>query len=54
MKSNWGNEHTRPDYEVKDTVYTSLMESCMVLENNKKVHDDVEYEMIKNYRDRID
>ena len=41
MKKNWGNEHTSPDYEINDRVYSSLMESCMVLDNNKKIIEDV-------------
>lgn len=40
MKANWGNENTKPFYDIndKDNVYKSLMESNMILENNKKVY----------------
>ena len=38
QKKNWGNEHTRPELDIRDSIYASMRESCIVLENNKKIH----------------
>ena len=56
MKRNWGNERTMPEYEIPDgeLVYKSMMESCMMLDNNKKIQKDVEFEMNGNYKDKLD
>ena len=56
MKRNWGNERTAPEYQISkhDIVYKSMMESCMVLDNNKKIQRDVETEMNGNYKNKLD
>ncbi|CDW75223.1 kelch motif family protein [Stylonychia lemnae] len=56
MKRNWGNERTMPEYEIQkgDLVYRSMMESCMMLDNNKKIQKDVEFEMNGNYKGKLD
>lgn len=37
----------------EETVYKSMRESCIMLNNNKKIHDDVEMEMINNYKMKL-
>lgn len=56
MKRNWGNERTMPEYQIlkNDIVYRSMLESCMVLDNNKKIQRDVESEMNGNYKNKLD
>lgn len=56
MKRNWGNERTMPEYKINkhDIVYRSMLESCMVLDNNKKIQKDVESEMNGNYKYKLD
>lgn len=56
MKRNWGNERTRPDYEIPkhEKVYKSMLESCMMLDNNKKIHEDVKHEMTAHYKEKLD
>lgn len=56
MKRNWGNERTMPEYDIpkEDLVYKSIMESCMILDNNKSVQKDIEHEMNGNYRGKLD
>lgn len=53
MKKSWGNQSTQPEYQIKDNVYQSSMESCMILENNKKVYQGVFSEINTNYRDQL-
>eukprot|EP00350_Pseudokeronopsis_sp_OXSARD2_P011020 CAMPEP_0170554666 /NCGR_PEP_ID=MMETSP0211-20121228/12543_1 /TAXON_ID=311385 /ORGANISM="Pseudokeronopsis sp., Strain OXSARD2" /LENGTH=97 /DNA_ID=CAMNT_0010863921 /DNA_START=170 /DNA_END=460 /DNA_ORIENTATION=- len=53
MKKNWGNEKTMPNYEINDPVYSSIKESCMILDNNKKIHQEVRQEMNTNYRGKL-
>ncbi len=36
-----------------EIVYKSIKESCIVLDNNKKIHNDVEMEMIYNYKAKL-
>ena len=50
-RKNWGNENTQPECELLETVYRSMKESCMMLENNKKVHNDVRQELVNQYRE---
>ena len=54
MKKSWGNEKTQPDYEIRDNVYQSLKESCMILDNNKRIHHNVFSEMNTNYKEKLD
>jgi hypothetical protein len=56
MKRNWGNERTAPDYQISkhERVYRSMLESCMVLDNNKKIHCDIEGEMTATYKGKLD
>ena len=53
MKKNWGNNKTKPNYEFLDQVYSCMQESCMILDNNKKISWEVRQEMNKNYKDRL-
>ncbi len=53
MKKNWGNEYTAPEYSIHDEVYKSIEESCMMLNHNKNVFDDVYYEMTENYKGKV-
>ena len=43
-----------PEYEVKDKVYSTMLESCMVLDNNKRIHEDVNFEMNTTYKSKLD
>ena len=54
MKRSWGTIKTMPGYEVKDPIYNNIMESCMVLDNNRKVHDDVSFEMNINCKEKLE
>ncbi len=40
-KKNWGSESTAPEYTLHDEVYKSIEESCMLLNNNKQIFEDV-------------
>jgi hypothetical protein len=52
MKRHLGNDHAVPSTEQPpgEAVYKSMRESCIMLNNNKKIHDDVEMEMNNNYK----
>lgn len=55
-KRNWGNERTAPEYQISkhERVYRSMLESCMVLDNNKKIHCDIDGEMTATYKGKLD
>ena len=53
QKGKWGNESTAPEYTVHDEVYKSIEESCMVLNHNKQVYEDVYGEMNQNFKFKV-
>ena len=55
MKKSLIYENALPSTEQLpgETVYRSMRESCICLNNNKRIHDDVEMEMLNNYKVKL-
>jgi len=45
-----------PEYSISkhEKVYRSMLESCMILDNNKKIHENIDQEMTATYKDKLD
>lgn len=47
------SEEARPEIEIKDTTYQTMQESCMMLDNNKKVHTDIQKDLTSDSKRKL-